>query len=608
NDGLFDVAFDATISSGEMQFINNGILQKSAGSGTFNLDCTLAQNGTLTTQHCEMVILDNVLLAAGSTTDFDTAIVLFDDPATLDSLATITGGDRYRFDGTTITIDALLPQDKYLSLETGTVLFNRDFTFTDTLDQISSIVGGSGSVTVEGVYLWKDDPITTTVHVSPPGQMWLMTNQTKSLSSDGRLSIAGEVHHLDGTLSFTSNDTLHIASGGTYYYNGGEISGGLGEVMVNDGVFEVSFPGLLTSSSLQFINNGTFRNAHTGLTDVNAVFINDSTIAGRGAIDFLNLVNSGEVEPGLSVDTLTFLPEFDNTNNTLSIEIESTSGPGTGNDLLRVTGPATLAGTLNVHLINGFAPVAGHCYTILESTAGVTGAFTSINLPGSAPEWTVIYYPDSVVVQHFMFNCPAPDTVSTDPGFCSFTQPDATRDMVALQNCGDATIMNDSTGTATLTGVVFELGENIITWTVDDGHGNVATCTSVIVVEDNEPPTPVCHDVTVQLDATGNGGITAAQVDNGSADACGIASTALDITAFDCGDVGPNAVVMTVADNNGNIDTCHAMVTVEDLVEPAAVCQDVTVQLDATGNGGITAAQVDNGSADACGIASTALD
>ncbi|MDX1479383.1 MAG: hypothetical protein R3301_16830, partial [Saprospiraceae bacterium] len=348
NDGLFDVAFDATISSGDMQFINNGILEKSAGSGTLNLDCTVTQNGTLTTQHCEMVILDNVLLAAGSTTDFDTAIVLFDDPATLDSLATITGGDRYRFDGTTVTIDAVIPQDKYLSLETGTVLFNRDFTFTDTLDQIGSTVGGNGSVTVAGVYLWKDDPITTTINVSPTGEIWLMTSQTKSISSGGKLSIAGEAYHLAGSLSFISNDTVHVEPGGSYFLKGGSINGGTNEVILNDGLFQVESDVLMSSSTMQFLNHGTFSNAHDGVTDVNLLFANNGIVNGRGTVDFFNLVNNGAMHPGLSVDTLTLLPAFDNTNSTLEIEIESTDGPGTGNDLLSVDGPVTLAGTLDV--------------------------------------------------------------------------------------------------------------------------------------------------------------------------------------------------------------------------------------------------------------------
>src|SRR5690606_19454448 len=112
-----------------------------------------------------------------------------------------------------------------------------------------------------------------------------------------------------------------------------------------------------------------------------------------------------------------------------------------------------------------------------------------------------------------------------------------------------------------------------------------------------------CQSITVQLDATGNASITASQVDNGSNDACGIASMNVSHSSFDCSNVGANTVTLTVTDNNGNISTCDATVTVEDHVAPTAICQSITVQLDATGNAGITAAQIDNGSNDACGIA-----
>ncbi|MBK9329263.1 MAG: hypothetical protein IPM95_08100 [Sphingobacteriales bacterium] len=114
-------------------------------------------------------------------------------------------------------------------------------------------------------------------------------------------------------------------------------------------------------------------------------------------------------------------------------------------------------------------------------------------------------------------------------------------------------------------------------------------------------PIALCQNVTVQLDNTGNGSTTAAAVDNGSSDACGI-SLSLSKTAFNCGNVGANAVVLTVTDVNGNTSTCGATVTVEDNVAPIALCQNVTVQLDNTGNGSTTAAAVDNGSSDACGI------
>jgi len=142
-----------------------------------------------------------------------------------------------------------------------------------------------------------------------------------------------------------------------------------------------------------------------------------------------------------------------------------------------------------------------------------------------------------------------------------------------------------------------------VTLTVMDAAGNSDTCTAIVTVEDNIDPNAVCQDLTVQLDGNGNASITPSQVDNGSTDACGIATLALDIDSFDCSDVGANTVTLLVTDVNSNGSTCTATITVEDNVPPVAVCQDLTVQLDANGVGFITAAQVDNGSSDACGIA-----
>ena len=58
---------------------------------------------------------------------------------------------------------------------------------------------------------------------------------------------------------------------------------------------------------------------------------------------------------------------------------------------------------------------------------------------------------------------------------------------------------------------------------------------------------------------------------------------------------------MTAVDVNGNLNTATATVTVQDLADPTASAQDITIELDATGNASITPAQVDNGSDDACG-------
>jgi hypothetical protein len=125
---------------------------------------------------------------------------------------------------------------------------------------------------------------------------------------------------------------------------------------------------------------------------------------------------------------------------------------------------------------------------------------------------------------------------------------------------------------------------------------------------DNTPPTVLCQNLTVQLDATGNATITAMQIDNGSTDHCGIQSLALDQSTFDCTDVGINQVTLTVTDVNGNSASCTSNVTVEDNLAPVALCQNLTVQLNASGMVLITPNQVDNGSYDNCGVQSLILD
>ena len=61
---------------------------------------------------------------------------------------------------------------------------------------------------------------------------------------------------------------------------------------------------------------------------------------------------------------------------------------------------------------------------------------------------------------------------------------------------------------------------------------------------------------------TGTATITAADIDGGSTDNCGIASIEADVTSFDCTDLGTNNVILTVTDNAGNTDACTAVVTV----------------------------------------------
>jgi hypothetical protein len=151
------------------------------------------------------------------------------------------------------------------------------------------------------------------------------------------------------------------------------------------------------------------------------------------------------------------------------------------------------------------------------------------------------------------------------------------------------------------------VGANAVVLTVTDVNGNVSTANATVTVQDNIAPNAIAQNITIQLDASGNASITAAQVNNGSNDNCSVDSLVVTPNAFTCANVGSNTVVLSVTDVNGNVSTANATITVEDNIAPNAIAQNVTIQLDATGNASVTATQVNNGSNDNCSVASLAV-
>ena len=152
-----------------------------------------------------------------------------------------------------------------------------------------------------------------------------------------------------------------------------------------------------------------------------------------------------------------------------------------------------------------------------------------------------------------------------------------------------------------------ELGNNTVTVSVTDVNGLTGSCQATVTVVDLINPVALCQDLTIDLDVNGFASITADQIDAGSSDNCNMITLAVSPNTFFCGNVGPNFVTLVVTDQSNNVATCTAIVTVRDLIPPVAVCQDVTIFLDENGEAVVTPGQVDNGSSDACGIASLVL-
>ncbi len=193
---------------------------------------------------------------------------------------------------------------------------------------------------------------------------------------------------------------------------------------------------------------------------------------------------------------------------------------------------------------------------------------------------------------------------------------------IQLDNNGEATItasdvINSVNGgscgnaTTTLSKTNFDctnIGANTVTVTVTAANGQTATCTATVIVEDVTAPIAKCRNRTINLNNNGEAVLTTAMINNGSSDNCGIASMSLSQTNFDCDDIGTQTVTLTVTDNSGLTSTCTATVNIRDNKKPIAKCKDITVQLGANGQASITAAMVNDGSTDNCGIQSLAID
>ncbi|MCG8331266.1 MAG: T9SS type A sorting domain-containing protein [Chitinophagales bacterium] len=193
-------------------------------------------------------------------------------------------------------------------------------------------------------------------------------------------------------------------------------------------------------------------------------------------------------------------------------------------------------------------------------------------------------------------------TISLDAaGHASITTADINNE--SSDECGIA-----SMSLSTMDFGCMEVGDNDVTLTVEDVNGKESDCIATVTVEDNTSPNALCKDNWIYLDYDGTISITPGHMNNGSNDACGIASLSLSQNIFTCDDVGDNTVTLTVEDVNGNTSQCTSTLSVYDVDSPFWLCKNTTVELDATGHTSITTEDIDNGSTDACGIASMTLN
>ena len=179
--------------------------------------------------------------------------------------------------------------------------------------------------------------------------------------------------------------------------------------------------------------------------------------------------------------------------------------------------------------------------------------------------------------------CPTISVVRcVDDGTCQWVSDDSVSPNVETGDCPDFTITYDITGASTASGVTdatgetFELGVSTVTYTVDDGNGNVSTCIFDVIVEDCEPPVLMCAaDITVTCGdpaATSLADWQATVTADDNCDMTPLVTPVVFNTVNGCGATNANTYLFTATDASGNSSTCLATYTIVDITAPEIVC------------------------------------
>lgn len=273
-------------------------------------------------------------------------------------------------------------------------------------EQNGSTLNGAGKLAIDGTYRWKAGTIAGSGGFLVNGSMTVQGGSTKTLAgrkivNDGTIDwTAGNV----ASVSFAAGDVaienkagadFNAAAAASMYRAANDVPTfqNLGAFTRNSGAatatvawaFEtlgtVSAQAGTLSFTAGYTQSGGVLNLDGGnVSSSQTMMLDGGSLTGAGTITG-NVANSATVAPGGSAGAgkLTVAGNYvQNSGGVLNIEIGGTAG-GTEFDQLAITGSgktATLNGTLNVSLINGFGPAAGNTFAIATFPSG-SGEFAT---------------------------------------------------------------------------------------------------------------------------------------------------------------------------------------------------------------------------------------
>ena len=369
-----------------------GDFSNAGGAGSLNVENSGLVNvtGTLKIWSTGTLTLDGGSITTGSLDNLDFGTLNF-----FDGMLTVNGGtfapnaggptDIYNIDAPTFA------ETPHLVIDAGGTAILGDDLYVGNHRQGELTISGAGTVSNEDGVIGRLNSSTGTVTVD--GASWTNTNNlTVGNSGDGTLNIqnGGSVFSVAGGVGVGSGTGTAIVDGtSTLWSNSGDLSIGAGNgtlVIRNFAVVtsDTTYLGNVAASSGQ----GTLQLENGGTLDPVASLQIRRTGSLQGSGTVASPVNNdGRIAPGALTGIIFIVGDYtQTTDGVLEIEIGGLT-PGTGHDRLDVTGAATLAGRLEVPLID----IGGGTFMPLENdevvfltAASVTGTFDSLFSPNLA--------------------------------------------------------------------------------------------------------------------------------------------------------------------------------------------------------------------------------
>lgn len=223
-------------------------------------------------------------------------------------------------------------------------------------------------------------------------------------------------------------------------------------------------------------------------------------------------------------------------------------------------------------------------YTAIDASGNsVSTTFTVTVIDDELP---IITAPADTVIEANHF-CTAINVVLDNP--------------ITDDNCGVISVTNDAP-------VIFGLDTTIVTWTVTDAAGNIATATQIVVVGDSTPPV-VIAPLLASAYVDENCEIIGDSISLGwpnATDNCAVDTIYNDLP--DTLSTGTYIVTWFAEDAAGNIGTATQTLSILDTIPPTPVLMDTVITLSPDGPIIVIGDDIDLGSFDNCGVAEVILE